>query len=79
MYLCGAVREHQQRVANREDGPDRIEREGDGFMAACADGFDHLAEMYNWIIVDASGDVGAVHAKVVAAVRLRLEAGTAGA
>jgi dTMP kinase len=54
--------------------PDRMEQKGMGYHARVREGFLALAETQpSFVVVDASGDVEAVHRKVVGAVQERFE------
>ena len=66
-----AERRGQQRLAaGAEDGSDRFEAEGIEFQRAVAAAYDDLAERHSEriVVVDAEGDVDAVHQRVLAAV-----------
>jgi dTMP kinase len=55
-------------AARRDAEPDRLEAEGDEFHRRVLDGFARLAaEDPRWVVVDGSGDVDAVAARVWAA------------
>jgi dTMP kinase len=56
-------------LAARRRGPvDRIEGEGDGFLAAVAAAYDRLAARHGWAVVDATADPDTVERSVWAAV-----------
>lgn len=56
-------------LAARRSGPaDRIEGEGDGFLAAVAAAYDELARAQGWAVVDAALDPDSVEAAVAVAV-----------
>jgi len=66
-----AERRGRQRLAEgAEDGSDRFEAEGIEFQRAVAAAYDELAERHSEriVVVDAEGDVDAVHQRVLAAV-----------
>jgi len=60
-------------LAARRRGPaDRIEREGDAFLAAVADAYDELAVVHGWAVVDAAPEPDVVERAVWAAVEREL-------
>ena len=60
-------------LAARRTGPaDRIEGEGDGFLAAVADAYDRLADRHGWAVVDAAPGPDEVERAVWAAVEREL-------
>jgi dTMP kinase len=66
-----AERRGQQRLAaGAEDGSDRFEAEGIHFQRAVAAAYDELAERHSEriVVIDAEGDVDAIHQRVLAAV-----------
>ena len=60
-------------TVRRVDGSDRLEALGAAFQLRVADGFRALAaaQPERWTVVDGTGSVEAVHAAVLAAVRIR--------
>ena len=60
-------------LAARRRGPaDRIEQEGDAFLAAVAEAYDQLAAAHGWAVVDATPDPDVVERAVWAAVEAEL-------
>ncbi len=66
-----------ERVRLRGGGSDRYERQGAGFHARVRQGFRDIAsaEPERCVLVDASGDLQAVHTAIMTAVWTRLDAG----
>jgi dTMP kinase len=59
-------------TAKRRSGGDRMEREAERFHTAVRVAYRDLAGPRDWVVVDGSGDVDAVAAKVWAVVEQRL-------
>lgn len=69
VYLAAPV---EMLAARRRTPADRIEREGETFLAAVVDAYARLAAASGWVVVDATGDVETVEQAVWAAVTRRL-------
>ena len=68
----------EEAAARMTDAPDRLEAAGDAFHQRVADGFRELAaaDPEHWVVIDGTGTVDEVGARIDAAVAERLPAGS---